>query len=76
MITIESGVPIPEFRVGRKSAVRDQIMNALKQMHVGESFRVEYNIASMRNVFRSVNEYGRFKVAKDEGKYVRVWRVG
>lgn len=75
MITIENDVPVPVFRAGRKSAVRDGIVNAIKTMGVGESFRVEYNVASMRNIFRLFPEQGSFKVAKDQGKYVRVWRV-
>lgn len=76
MITIENNVPVPVFRAGRKSPVRDGIVNALKTMNVGDSFRVEYNIAAMRNIFRMFPEYGNFKVAKDQDKYVRVWRVG
>jgi hypothetical protein len=76
MIEIESNVPVPVFRAGRKSVVRDGIVNALKAMNVGDSFRVEYNVASMRNIFRMFPSYGQFKVAKDQGKYVRVWRVG
>lgn len=76
MITIENNVPVPVFRAGRKSAVRDGIVNAIKTMNVGDSFRVEYNIASMRNIFRMFPEHGNFKVAKDQGSNVRVWRVG
>jgi hypothetical protein len=76
MIEIENNVPVPVFRAGRKSTVRDGIVEAIKTMNVGDSFRVEYNIASMRNVFRLFPECGSFKVAKDQGKYVRVWRVG
>lgn len=76
MITIESGVPVPVFRAGRKSTVRDGIVSAIKTMGVGDSFRLEYNIASMRNIFRLFPEHGRFKVAKDQGNYIRVWRVG
>lgn len=76
MITIENNVPVPVFRAGRKSLVRDGIVNAIKTMNVGDSFRVEYNVAAMRNIFRLFPEYGSFKVAKDEANYVRVWRVG
>jgi hypothetical protein len=76
MIEIESNVPVPVFRAGRKSLVRDGIVNAIKTMNVGDSFRVEYNVAAMRNIFRLFPEHGSFKVAKDEGNYVRVWRVG
>jgi hypothetical protein len=76
MIEIENNVPVPVFRAGRKTTVRDGIVEAIKTMNVGDSFRVEYNIASMRNVFRLFPEHGSFKVAKDQGKYVRVWRVG
>jgi hypothetical protein len=76
MIEIENDVPVPVFRAGRKSAVRDGIVNAIKTMNIGDSFRVEYTVASMRNIFRMFPEHGSFKVAKDQGQYVRVWRVG
>lgn len=76
MIEIENNVPTPVFRVGRKSVVRDQIVGALKSMNVGDSFRVEYNIGSMRNIFRLFPEHGQFKAAKDQDNYIRVWRVG
>jgi hypothetical protein len=48
----------------------------MKHMQVGDSFRVEYKLASMRNFIRNCGIEGNFRAAQESETHVRVWRVG
>jgi hypothetical protein len=75
MFEIEKNVPIPRNRTGRRSKKREAMVATMKEMAVGDSFRVEYQIASMRNFLRNSGVEGIFRTAQDSGNFVRVWRV-
>jgi hypothetical protein len=76
MFEIEKGVPVPRNYMGRKSKKREAMVATMKQMHVGDSFRVEYKLASMRNFIRNCGIEGSFRAAQESETHVRVWRVG
>jgi hypothetical protein len=45
-------------------------------MDIGDSFRVEYKLASMRNFIRNSKIEGQFRAAQDGENTVRVCKVG
>lgn len=76
MFQIENGIPAPRVYMGRKSKKREAMIETMKLMQVGESFRVEYKIASMRNFIRNCGiENAQFRAAQDGENMIRVWRV-
>jgi hypothetical protein len=48
----------------------------MNTMHVGDSFRVEYKLPSMRNFIRNCGIDGSFRAAQESDTHIRVWRVG
>lgn len=76
MFEIEKNVPAPRTYLGRKSKKRGAMVETMSAMEVGDSFRVEYKLASMRNFLRNSGVEGVFKCAEDIEPYVRVWRIG
>jgi len=76
MFEIEKGVPIPRRYMGRKSKQRDSMLDTMKMMLPGDSFRAEYKLASMRNFIRNCGIEGSFRAAQDTDTHIRVWRVG
>ncbi len=76
MLQIEKGIPVKNNYVGRKSKKRDDILATLQAMEIGDSFRVEYRLTSMRNLIRVSGVEGRFKSSQEGTDSVRVWKVG
>lgn len=76
MLPIEKGIPVKNNYVGRKSKKRDDILATLQAMEIGDSFRVEYRLTSMRNLIRVCGVEGRFKSSQEGADSVRVWKVG
>ena len=76
MFEIEQGIPVPRNYMGRKSKKRESMVATMKHMQVGDSFRVEYKLASMRNFIRNCGIEGNFRAAQESETHVRVWRVG
>jgi hypothetical protein len=75
MFEIEKGVPVPRSYMGRKSKKRESMVETMKAMQPGDSFRVEYKLASMRNFIRNCGIDYQFRTAQDGPDMVRVWRV-
>ncbi len=75
MFEIEKNIPAPRTYVGRKSKKRGEMIETMSNMEAGDSFRVEYKLASMRNFLRNSGVEGVFKCADDGDDFVRVWRV-
>jgi hypothetical protein len=44
-------------------------------MEVGDSFRAEYKLTSMRNLIRVCGVEGRFKSSQEGNDSIRVWRI-
>jgi hypothetical protein len=76
MFQIEKNVPVPRTYLGRKSKKREGLIATMHAMDVGDSFRVEYKLASMRNFIRNSKIEGQFRAAQDGENTVRVWKVG
>jgi hypothetical protein len=76
MFEIEKGVPVPRNYMGRKSKKREAMIATMNAMHVGDSFRVEYKLPSMRNFIRNCGIDGSFRAAQESDTHIRVWRVG
>lgn len=63
--------------MGRRSKKREAMVSTMRAMAVGDSFRVEYRLASMRNFIRNCGIEGQFRTAQDSDEnHIRVWRVG
>jgi hypothetical protein len=75
MFQIEKDVPIPNSYKGRRSKKREAMIETMKNMRPGESFRVEYKLTSMRNFLRVCEVSGVFRAARDAENFVRVWRI-
>lgn len=76
MFEIEKNVPIPRSYMGRKSKKREAMVETMKAMQVGDSFRVEYKLTSMRNFLRNCKIEGVFRAAQEDEAHIRVWRIG
>lgn len=76
MLQIENGIPAPKAYAGRKSKTRDEIIETMRHMSVGQSFRVDYKLASMRNIIRNKPVDGVFRAAQESEQEIRVWRIG
>ena len=63
MFQIEKNVPVPRTYLGRKSKKREGMIATMHAMDVGDSFRVEYKLASMRNFIRNSGIEGKSPVA-------------
>ncbi len=75
MFDIEKGVPVPRNYMGRKSEKRESMLSTMSEMQVGDSFRVEYKLPSMRNFIRNCGIEGKFRAAQESEAQIRVWRV-
>lgn len=75
MFEIEKGIPIPRRYMGRKSKQRDVMLETMRVMQPGDSFRAEYKLASMRNFIRNCGVDGSFRAAQEGDTTIRVWRV-
>ena len=75
MFEIEKGIPIPRRYMGRKSKQRDVMLDTMRAMQPGDSFRAEYKLASMRNFIRNCGVEGSFRAAQEGDTTIRVWRV-
>ncbi len=75
MFDIEQGVPMPRSYMGRKSKKREAMVNTMTAMQVGDSFRVEYQLPSMRNFIRNCGIEGSFRAAQESESHIRVWRI-
>lgn len=75
MFVIEKDIPPPKRHMGRRSKKREAILETMRSMSAGDSFRVEYKLASMRNFLRICGVEGIFRAAQDTDVHVRVWRV-
>ncbi len=46
MFQIDKDIPVPRTYMGRKSKKRQGMIATMKEMSVGDSFRVDYKLAS------------------------------
>lgn len=76
MFQIEKNVPVPRTYLGRKSKKREGMIATMHAMDIGDSFRVEYKLASMRNFIRNSGIEGQYRAAQDGEDTIRVWKVG
>lgn len=76
MFQIEKNIPVPRTYLGRKSKKRESMIATMHTMDIGDSFRVEYKLASIRNFIRNSKIEGQFRAAQDGENAVRVWKVG
>ena len=75
MFEIEKGVPVPPRYFGRKSKQRCDMLDAMRAMQPGDSFRAEYKLTSMRNFIRNCGVDGSFRAAQESDTTIRVWRL-